>query len=132
MILIDTGPLVAAFDPHEPRHQECIKLLAEHGTQYLTTIVCLTEALYLIGESRGWNGQNKLLNLIEVGGLSVAGISTSEIVRVRRLMDKYRDTPMDFADASIVIIAERTAKIVSSLLTATLEFFELIVESRSR
>lgn len=106
MILIDTGPLVAAFNPREPRHAECAKTLLERGDQYMTTIACLTEALYFIGEKRGWGGQNKLLGLIEVDALSVAGMTSNEIKRARKLMDKYSDTPMDFADASLVVAAE--------------------------
>ncbi len=106
MILIDTGPLVAAFNPREPRHAECIQTLVQKGDQYMTTIACLTEALYLIGEERGWSGQSKLLGLVDIDALTVTGMTSDEIRKAHKLMAQYRDTPMDFADATLVVAAE--------------------------
>jgi predicted nucleic acid-binding protein len=40
------------------------------------------------------------------GLLAVHDLSTSEVLRMRELMERYADVPMDFADASLVTTAE--------------------------
>jgi len=41
------------------------------------------------------------------GTLGVVEILPSELARMRALMEKYADLPMDVADASLVVVAER-------------------------
>ena len=62
--------------------------------------------MYFLGDLKGWNGQETLWQFIERGALRVLVSTDSETKRMRVLMEKYRDTPMDLADASLVAIAE--------------------------
>jgi uncharacterized protein len=66
----------------------------------------MTEAMYLLGDAGGWPAQRALWAMIERGALEVADLQTSDIARARSLMEKYRDAPMDIADATLVAIAE--------------------------
>ena len=50
--------------------------------------------------------QDALWELCERGDLIFHFSSEQELLRMRELMDSYRDTPMDLADASIVVAAE--------------------------
>ncbi len=72
----------------------------------LTTWPVLTEAMYLLGDAGGWPAQRALWAMIERGALEVAELRTSEIARARALMEKYRDAPMDLADATLVAVGE--------------------------
>ena len=45
--------------------------------------------------------------VIERGALRVLISMDSETKRMRVLMEKYRDTPMDLADAALIRVAER-------------------------
>jgi len=45
--------------------------------------------------------------MIEDGSLAIAPLTEKDAPRIRALMSKYRDQPMDLADASLVRIAER-------------------------
>jgi predicted nucleic acid-binding protein len=72
----------------------------------LTTWPVVTEAMYLLGDAGGWPAQRALWAMIERGALDVVELQTSEIARARALMEKYRDVPMDIADASLVAVAE--------------------------
>jgi len=105
-ILNDTGPLVAMINPRESRHQECVDIWRESGLEYTTTLACITETFYLLGEAMGFYGQKKLLALLESEALSIFEINTSHFRRIGELMTKYGDVPMDFADASLVVTAE--------------------------
>jgi predicted nucleic acid-binding protein len=66
----------------------------------------MTEAMYLLGDAGGWPAQRALWAMIERGALEVADLQMSDIARARSLMEKYRDAPMDIADATLVAVAE--------------------------
>jgi uncharacterized protein len=72
----------------------------------LTTWPVLTEAMYLLGDAGGWPAQRALWAMIDRGALEVAEMQPSDIARARALMEKYRDAPMDIADATLVAVAE--------------------------
>ena len=107
MTLTDTGPLVALLDKDDSAHAACFAAaqLLPPGP-LLTTWPCFTEAMYFLGDLKGWNGQKTLWQFIERGALRVHISTDSETQRMRVLMEKYSDTPMDLADASLVAIAE--------------------------
>ena len=106
MILTDAGPLIALIDRGEPDHTRCVAVLAQIALPLVTTWPALTEAMYLLGEAAGWAGQDALWRLIERGDLQLADLSPAARTRMRSLMEKYRDLPMDLADASLVAVAE--------------------------
>ena len=104
MIVVDTGPLIALFDPRDGLHIECRTRLERLREPLVTTLPVLTEAFHILGpESRG--SQNLRL-LIEKGGLSVHYSNDAGLVRAFELMETYSDHPMDLADASVVAAAE--------------------------
>jgi hypothetical protein len=72
----------------------------------VTTWSAFTEAMYLLGSAGGWKAQEALWKLLERGDLQLVPLDTSLQNRTRALMTKYRDLPMDLADASLVAIAE--------------------------
>jgi uncharacterized protein len=72
----------------------------------VTTWPCFTEAMYFLGDLKGWNGQKALWEFIERQALRVHMATDSESRRMRFLMEKYSDIPMDLADASLVVAAE--------------------------
>lgn len=72
----------------------------------VTTWPCLTEAMYLIGRETGTPGQEALWEYFSDGLVRLHVPEADEWARVRTLMHRYSDTPMDFADASLVTAAE--------------------------
>ncbi len=107
MILTDTGPLVALFDRGERQHQACVSCLSQLRGPMLTTWPVFTEAMYLLGDAAGWLGQAALWKLVARENLVLAQLSVDDQSRMQLLMEKYRDRPMDLADASLVALAER-------------------------
>ena len=107
MTLTDTGALVALLDRDDQHHRACMAT-AQHlsGSTLLTTWPCFTESMYLLGQMGGHRYQATLWMLRATGRLSLHDLSTSEADRMKVLMEKYRDTPMDLADASLVVVAE--------------------------
>lgn len=106
MILTDAGPLVAILDEGEEHHETCVACLAELTGPMLTTWPAFTEAMYLLGDAGGWKGQDALWALVEEGDIEIAEQDRDHRLRMRLLMEKYHDRPMDLADASLVVLAE--------------------------
>ncbi len=108
MTLTDTGPLVALINRNDPNHAKCVAATKElPAGPLITTWPCFTEAMYLLFRAGGYPAQRALWQLRIAGRLLLHEISTAEMDRMSELMDKYRDKPMDLADASVVAAAER-------------------------
>jgi predicted nucleic acid-binding protein len=105
VILVDAGPLVAVSDPSDTHHAACVNVVRALREPAASVWPAVTEALYLL---RRWPAtQDAILGMIEAGTLRVLPFGPSDVPRVRALMAKYRDLPMDFADAVLVRAAER-------------------------
>jgi predicted nucleic acid-binding protein len=105
VILTDTGPLIALFDARDSAHERCVTVLKSIEEPLITTIPVLTEAFHLLEPSS--EGARRLMDFISDGGLSVWFMDDSVLVRAFEIMAAYADTPMDFADASLVTAAEQ-------------------------
>jgi len=105
--LADAGPLVALIDQGQGEiHLTCVAALASLSGSLLTTWPCFTEAMYFLGDLKGWSGQEALWRFVERGALRIHLPADTETIRMRALMEKYVDRPMDLADASLVAAAE--------------------------
>lgn len=103
--LVDAGPLVALLHREDHDHQLCVDTLRDIRGPLLTTWMPITEAMYLLDFSI--MAQGALLEMIERGALQVLPLEVDDIPIVRSLMEKYKDLPMDFADATLVHVANR-------------------------
>jgi predicted nucleic acid-binding protein len=108
--LTDAGPLIAIIDADEPDHDACLVALDGLDLPLVTTWPAFTEAMYLLTRAGGCVGQRALWQLVQTDRLVITDLSTSAVDRSARLMDKYADTPMDLADATLVALAEETGQ----------------------
>lgn len=108
MILTDAGPLIALINRNDPNHQACVAALDDLPSGPLTTTwPCFTEAMHLLVRVGGYPAQQELWRMVLDARVAVHDLSSQEIVRSAELMEKYRDRPMDLADASLVATAEK-------------------------
>ncbi len=105
--LIDTGPLVAVLNRNDDYHRECAAIIQSLDCRFYITLAVVTETMYLLHKRVGWIAQEALWRMILRGDLILEHPSPAELVRMSELMSKYSDRPMDFADASLVALAER-------------------------
>ena len=104
MILVDTGPLIALFDPRDAQHAFCRTILQTIREGLVTTVAVLTEAFHMLGPAS--HGARNLRLFIQQGGLSVWFMDPTSVQRAFELMEQYADHPMDLADASLLVAAE--------------------------
>lgn len=105
MILVDAGPLVALLHRDDRNHDLCVRTLRSLREPLGTAWPVVMEAMYLLGFS--WRAQDALWEMIDSGSLALLLLDSGDGPRMRELMRKYRDLPMDVADAALVRIAER-------------------------
>jgi predicted nucleic acid-binding protein len=104
MILVDTGPLIALFDPQDSSHSRCAATLRGIREPLRTTIPVLTEAFHVLGPSS--RGSGRLRDFVLNDGVAIWFFDMGALGRAFELMDVYADHPMDLADASLVVAAE--------------------------
>ena len=105
MILVDTGPLVALIHADDQEHERCKEVFQSLKEPMGTVWPAMTEAMYLLGFS--WQAQDALWEMVESDTVRILPLDHGDVPRVRELMRKYRDLPMDLADAALVRVAER-------------------------
>jgi len=104
-LLVDTGPLVAYLDTSDPAHDRVSEYLDSFRGQLLTSCAVITETMYFLAGHR--NGPRVLSELVAGSGMEIYNVSRPpELHEAVSLMEKYSDVPMDFADATLVLLAE--------------------------
>lgn len=102
--LIDTGPLVAYVDGADPAHGAVSRHLDRFKGRLHTTAAVLAEAMYLVSGNE--DGPAVLAEFLMSTGTSIAAMTEpGQLEEAVRLMRRYRDTPMDYADATLVMLA---------------------------
>lgn len=103
--LADTGGLLAYFDATDRWHGRCQATFSEFRLPLVTSLAVLTELLHLIGDNP--RDFEHVWKFIRSGLVTVAPIGDEDLAEIHALMHKYRDRPMDFADATLVHLAQR-------------------------
>lgn len=104
-VLVDAGPLVALLDRGDQDHENVSRAFEEISEPLVSVWPALVEAMYLLSFS--WRAQEALWQILESRTLHLAPLGRADFSRIKELMKKYRDLPMDLADAALVRVAER-------------------------
>jgi predicted nucleic acid-binding protein len=103
-LLLDTGGLVSLLDRSQRRHTDFLAFFESWTGEVVSTEAVLTEATHLLGRVSG--GTTACLDFFLKGGAILVPSSSQSLQRCRQLMRKYRSLPMDYADATLVVLAE--------------------------
>ena len=104
--ILDTGPLVAYLASTDPAHAKVTLLLDGFSGLLLTTSAVVTEAMYFVASVP--RGPRVLAEFLAASGAQVHDFTQPrDLGEAVALMEKYADTPMDYADATLVLLAER-------------------------
>jgi uncharacterized protein len=107
VLIVDTGPLVAAADRADKDHAACQALLESDEGPLVTTGLVIAEAAYLINRQLGPAAEAALYSSVIEGDLEVAALGRTDWERVRELVIAYASMPLGGTDASVVALAER-------------------------
>jgi predicted nucleic acid-binding protein len=118
--LVDTGAILALLDRSDHWHRLCVEAFSSLHLPLLTSEAVLTELFHLVGDER--HERESAWKFARSGALELAAISHGELPTVDGLMSRYRDRPMDFADATLVYLAKRES--ISTVFTVDRADFE--------
>ena len=121
-MLTDTGPLIALLDEGDKHHAACFAVARGlPKSPLLTTWACFTETMYFLYETGGYRYQERLWKMRRENRLVLLDLTPQETDRMDALMKLYQTVPMDFADASLVAVAE--SRNMRKVFTIDSDFF---------
>lgn len=127
--LVDTGPLVAYLDSRDPAHGEVADRLDAFRGVLATTDAVITEAMHFLSATP--RGPRFLADFVRTSGTGVFDLCRpAELDAAAALMEKYADAPMDFADATLVLLAEALGR--NEILTLDRRGFSVFRTRRGR
>ncbi len=110
MLIVDTGFWLGAFDRDDHYHGLCRDYLKSLRGDLITTVPVLTETTHLILARLNAEVMLRFLGFLEAmrrqGKFHVFSLHAGHLPRITDLMSRYRQLPMDLADASLAILAE--------------------------
>lgn len=103
-VLLDTGPIVAMIDRRDPNHRKCTEAMHAVEARLVTCEAVIAKACYLLRHLSG-AAHDVLLN-VNQRRFAVEYRAAERADALAKLMAKYADAPMDFADACLVDMAD--------------------------
>lgn len=113
MITLDTSGVISLVNARDPDHRSAKAALESAGRPYLVPIGILGEIAHLL-ESRMPNVADAFLGDLESGAFT-ADCGEDRILRVRELIERYKDLPLGFADATVIACAEQNGGLILTL-----------------
>jgi predicted nucleic acid-binding protein len=110
VILVDTGPLVAAALSGDVNHVRCTQLFTAlhlNREALLVPALVVTEVCYLLEREAGPRVEAGFLESVAEGDFTVVDLEPADYARAAELVVRYADLPLGAVDASVVAIAER-------------------------
>jgi predicted nucleic acid-binding protein len=101
-ILVDAGFLVALLSRRDGNHRWAAAQAPQHQPPWATCEAALSEAFHLLGA----RGEPALTALLRRSAVVSAFRFTDDTEAVLKLLEKYADVPMSFADACLVRMTE--------------------------
>jgi uncharacterized protein len=101
-LIVDTGPLIGWFDTRDEYHGLARQRLTGYRGELLSTWPVLSEVCAMLPERL----VGSFLRWVGAGGVTVVDLPSSALPGLADRIDQYADLPMDFADASLIWLAE--------------------------
>ena len=117
--LVDAGPLIALFDKSDGYHERAVSFLKKNRDTLITTWPVITEVSHMLDFST--KTQINFLTWINRGGLRLFDLEIHHLIRLIELSEKFKDVPMDLADATLIVASE--AKGISKIATIDSDFY---------
>lgn len=127
MIIVDTGPLVAAAVANDRYHCTCVDLFARLRREQQELVIPApvpAEVGYMLHRLGGSKAESAFLRSLQDGVFSVLPLTMSDWGRAADLVDMYADLPLGTSDASVIAVAERLG--VTTVATLDQRHFRVV------
>lgn len=104
MIVIDSGPLIAAVNSQDNHHETCVTFLRTYPGLLLVPATVVSEVCRLVEKRDGSRAEAAFLRSFQ-SGLVLIDIIQPDLDRISDLVETY--TGLDAVDASVIAVTER-------------------------
>ena len=118
-IVVDAGPLIALFRRRDRHHLRVKRYLAVSSARLVTTLPVVTEVCHFLNS----RGKLAFLTWVRRGGLTIQAVGAEDFEQIGAIMERYQDRDIDFADASLIWLADRMNS--TAVLTVDRRDFEV-------
>jgi uncharacterized protein len=113
-LVLDSSGLLAFVNRADPNHALVRNVVLQERGDLLVPAGIMAEIAYLIETRLGQKALELFLLDLESGSLTL-DCGLKDLSRIRELTGKYADLPLGFADAAVIVCAERTSRRVLGL-----------------
>jgi predicted nucleic acid-binding protein len=106
------------FDRDDNYHKAVKEFLSKGRYKFVSTAAVLTEVSYMLNFSM--EAQIDFFDWVLKKGVILCDVEYGGIPRVIQLIRKHSDTPIDFADATLLLAAEKTG--IRSIISLDSDF----------
>lgn len=102
--VLDAGPLIALFDNSDRYHSQVLDFFKTYRGILYTSWPVITETMHFLNFNP--EVQSDFLIWLQRDILQIPILDKSALENIRKLILKYKNVPMDLADASLLHISE--------------------------
>lgn len=106
MITLDTSAILALLIVDDAHHERSVRVIARERQPFLVPEGILAEVCFMLEREYGVPGLNGFLEDVLAGGFALVS-SRPDTERVMRLVARYANLPLGYADAAVIACAER-------------------------
>jgi uncharacterized protein len=110
VLVLDTGPLLAALDTADRDHERCAELVASATEDLVIPTLVLAELDYWCHERLGARVWLEFLDDLLEGAYRAEAPSEADLLRCRELQREYLGLRLGLVDASVVALVERVGE----------------------
>lgn len=110
MILVDSGPLIAASIARQPDHRRCTDLFTSlhlNRRQLLVPPTVVAETAFMLQKLGGVKAEAAFVRSLADEDFKPVNLGAEDYARVLELIEEYDDLPLGTTDASVIALAER-------------------------
>ena len=113
-VVVDSGPLIAAFNVRDTHHAVCAALLNRTDVDFVVPVLCIGETAQLLSARSGWDIERRFI--AAVSGIDVSLPAPDDWRAIADQIERYSGFDIGAADASVIVLAERLgADIIATL-----------------
>jgi len=124
VIVVDTGPIVAAASVRDADHAASLAALSALREPALMSPFVATEVCYFISTRATPTAEAAFLRSLVAGTFKLAELRASDLERTAELVEQYASLPLGAADASVIALAERHN--ITTVLTLDRRHFTIV------
>lgn len=122
--IVDASFLIAIAHPREPAYQACLAVAGQMRRPLLIPTAVLPEVTHILNRRYGHFAMRRFVARMQNPIYALESVPNIDLARIVELLEQYSDARIDFADCSIVALAERLG--IDTILTLDRRDFTII------